>query len=262
MITTASTNEVYYCSACNKRVKDHYRFCPTCGEYLGADSTRINLFNNSSLQSAFFFFIVYLFVCLAVQFTSLFNSYNRLFWVEILLTTFTLFFVVKNFKAIKPLLKFRNFTITRLISFILIAIVASVVVNIIVVKLNFSFFRTDTSYYTRYSVYSMPAAVMIYSIALNPAITEELAFRGVLYNYLGNFLNERLVVIVTGFAFAMLHLSFISLTWLLPFGIFVGFLRKRYKTIWYGVVFHFVFNLVAVLFDLYRHGHLFLNDIN
>ena len=102
----------------------------------------------------------------------------------------------------------------------------------------------------------MPALVMIYSIALYPAIFEELAFRGVLYNYLNTFLDERLVVIVTGFTFGIMHLSFISLFWLVPFGILVGAMRKRFGTIWYGVIFHFTFNLVAVLFDLYRHGHL------
>ena len=251
-----STAEVYYCDACHHQVKSHHRFCSNCGEYLGSDSTRISLFNNSNLQSAFSFFIVYLFVCLAVQFTNWFDSYNMLFWVEIFLATFTLFHVFRNYKAIKPLLKFHNLSLLRLTGCILLATIASVIINIIVIKLNFSFFRTDTSYYTRFSIYAMPAAVMIYSIALNPAIFEELAFRGVLYHYLDTFLSERLVVIVTGFAFAMMHLSFISLFWLVPFGIFVGAMRKRFGTIWYGVIFHFTFNLIAVLFDLYRHGHL------
>jgi len=256
-MTATNSNEVYYCDACNSQVKGHHRFCHNCGEYLGVESTRINLFTNSNLQAAFGFFIVYLFVCLAVQFTGWFDDYNRLFWIEILLASFTLFHVFRNLKTIKPLLRFRNFNLVRLTGCISLAVTASVVVNIIITKLNFSFFGTDTSYYMRYSVYSMPAAVMIYSIALYPAIFEELAFRGVLYNYLNTFLDERLVVIVTGFTFAIMHLSFISLFWLVPFGIFVGTMRKRFGTIWYGVIFHFVFNLIAVLFDLYRHGHLF-----
>jgi len=256
MITPDSTDDIYYCDACHHQVKGYHRFCYNCGEYLGSDSTRISLFNHSSLQSAFSFFIVYLFVCLAVQFTNWFDSYDRLFWVEFFLASFTLFHVFKNYKAIQPVLKFHNFSVLRLAGCILLATIASVLINIIVIKLNFSFFRTDTSYYTRFSVYAMPAAVMIYSIAVNPAIFEELAFRGVLYHYLDTFLNERLVVVVTGFAFAMMHLSFISLFWLVPFGIFVGAMRKRFGTIWYGVIFHFIFNLIAVLFDLYRHGHL------
>ena len=253
---TLPTNEIYYCDACNSKVKGYHRFCYNCGEYLGSDSTRITVFNNYNLRSAFIFFLVYLFVCLLVQFTSWFNSYAHLFWIEIFLAIFTLFHVYKNYDAIKPVLKFRNFNVVRLTGCISLAVVASIVVNIVVTKMNYSFFRTDTSYYNLYSVYTMPVLIMIYSIALNPAIIEELAFRGVLYSYLNTFLNERLVIIVTGFAFGMMHLSFVSLFWLVPFGILVGAMRKRFGTIWYGVIFHFTFNLVAVLFDLYRHGHL------
>jgi len=248
--------EIYYCESCNARVKGFHRYCHVCGEYLGSDGTKISLFNNSNLQSAFGFFIVYLFVCLVVQSTNWFDSYDMLFWVEIFLAAFTFYHVIKNFKTIKPLLRFRNFNIIRVAGCISLAVISSIIINIIITKLNFSFFGTDTSYYDRYSIYSMPWLVMIYSIALYPAIIEELAFRGVLYNYLDTFLDQRVVVIVTGFTFGIMHLSFISLFWLVPFGILVGAMRKRFGTIWYGVIFHFIFNLVAVLFDLYRHGHL------
>jgi membrane protease YdiL (CAAX protease family) len=248
--------DAYYCEACETEVKGYHRFCHNCGEYLGSDGTRISLFNNSSMQSAFTFFIIYLFVCLLVHFTNWFDDYNRLFWVEIFLGALTIFYVWINFKEIKPVLRFRNFSLVRLTGCISLAVISSVLVNIIVSKLNISFFGTDASYYGRYSIYSMPVLVMVYSIALNPAIFEELAFRGVIYNYLNSFLDERLVVIVTGFTFGIMHLNFISLFWLVPFGILVGAMRKRFGTIWYGVIFHFTFNLIAVLFDLYKQGQL------
>jgi membrane protease YdiL (CAAX protease family) len=145
--------------------------------------------------------------------------------------------------------------LVRLAGCICLAAISSVVINIVVTKLNISFFGTDESYFSRYNVYSMPALIMIYSIAVYPAIVEELAFRGVMYNYLRKILDERLVVIVTAFVFAVVHLDFIALFWLVPFGILVGTMRRRYETIWYGVIFHFVFNLIAVLFDLYKNGY-------
>lgn len=255
-MTEITGNEKYFCESCNAGVKGFHRYCHHCGEYLGSDGTKINLFNNSNLQSAFGFFILYLFVCLVVQSTDWFSSYDMLIWVEIFLAALTFYHAVKNFATIKPILKFRNFSWIRVTGCISLAVVCSFFVNIIITKLNFSFFGTDTSYYDRYSIYSMPWLVMVYSIAVYPAIVEELAFRGVLYNYLDTFLDQRVVVIVTGFTFGMMHLSFISLFWLVPFGILVGAMRKRFGTIWYGVIFHFTFNLVAVIFDLYRHGHL------
>jgi membrane protease YdiL (CAAX protease family) len=249
------TNETGCCEICDKEVKSYHRFCYNCGGYLGSDGMRQSLYKNRGLQSAFSFFFIYLFVCLFVHFTDFFDDYNRLFLAELFLAIITLLYTVANFRSIKPLLRFRNFTFVRLTGCVLLAAIASVIINIIVSKLNISFFGTDAGYYSRYSVYSMPALVMIYSIAINPAIFEELAFRGVIYNCLEKFLDERLVVIVTGFMFAIVHLSLISLFWLVPFGILVGAMRKRFGTIWYGIIFHFIFNLIAVLFDLHKNGY-------
>jgi len=243
------------CEICDKEVKSYHRFCYNCGSYLGSDGMRQSLYKNSGLQPAFSFFFIYLFICLFVHSTDLFDDYSRLFWIELFLAVITLLYAAANFRSIKPLLRFRNFTFLRLAGCISLAVIASVVINIIVSKLNISFFGTDAGYYSRYSVYSMPALIMIYSIAINPAIFEELAFRGVIYNYLENFLDEKLVVIVTAFMFAIVHLSLISLFWLVPFGVLTGAMRKRFNTIWYGIIFHFTFNLIAVLFDLYKNGY-------
>ena len=249
------TNETGYCEICDKEIKSYHRYCYNCGGYLGFDGMRQSLYKNQALQSAFSFFFIYLFVCLLVRFTDFFDNYSRLFWIEILLAVITLSYAAVNFRNLKPALIFRNVSFIRLTGCISLAAIASVMINITVSKLNISFFRTDAGYYSRYSIYSMPALVMIYSIALNPAIFEELAFRGVIYNYLKSFLDERLVVIVTGFMFAIVHLSLISLFWLVPFGILTGAMRKRFGTIWYGVIFHFTFNLIAVFFDLYKSGY-------
>jgi uncharacterized protein len=69
-MTITTSTDVYHCDACDHEVKGYHRFCYNCGEYLGADGAQISLFNNSSMQSAFGFFILYLFVCLMVQCTT------------------------------------------------------------------------------------------------------------------------------------------------------------------------------------------------
>lgn len=240
------------CPTCKNEVKSFHRFCYNCGSYLAPPQLRLH--KHYKLQSAFLFFFIYLLVCFVVRFTSLFNNYNNLFWIEILLAAITLAYTAINFRSIKPVLLFRNFNLQRLAGCITLAIIASVIINFIISKLNISFFGTDESFYGHYRVYTMPALVMIYSIAVYPALFEELAFRGVIYNYLDNFMDEKLVVIITAFMFGIVHLNFISLFWLVPFGILTGAMRKRFGTIWYGVIFHFTFNLIAVLFDLYKNG--------
>ena len=243
------------CNVCNAQVKLYHKYCCNCGNNLLFNDSQTNLFKNKSFLSALIFFVIYLSICLTVHFTNLFNDYSRQFWIEVLLAVLTLIYIQQNFNSMKSLLKFRNFSLIRLISYIMAAAIASIIINVIITRLNISFFENYTGYYNRYRMYSMPVLLMINSIAINPALFEELAFRGVLYNYLDKFLNARFVIIITAFMFAVVHLNLISLVLLIPFGIVVGNMRKRFGTIWYGVIFHFTFNLVTVLFDLYANGY-------
>ena len=248
--------EIYKCAECDSKTKPYHRFCHNCGAYLGSDAEQISIFNNSNLQTAFFFYIIYLFVCLSVKYTDWFSSYDQLFWIEILLAAVTIYFAKINYTSLKHVFRFNNFKWSTLLIIIAIGILFSSIVNIFITEINISFFGTHVNLYEGYKIYHFPVLIMFYSIAFIPAIFEELAFRGVLYNYLNTFLDERLVVMVTGFAFAAIHLNFFALLWLIPFGIFIGSLRRKYNTLWYGVIFHFVFNITACVFDLYRDGEL------
>lgn len=251
-----NTEETYTCEECESTVKGYHRFCNHCGAYLGADAEHISIFNHSALQSAFFFYAIYLFICLSVKFTNWFHSYDNLFWIEILLAVVTVLFARANWQSLKPLLRFNNFKWYILLCVIIAAFIFSSVVNISINQINISVFRSDPSMFEAYRIYQFPVLVMFYSIALLPALFEELAFRGIIYNYLSSFLDERLVVMVTAFVFAAIHLNFFALIWLVPFGILIATLRRKYNTLWYGIVFHFVFNITACLFDLYRQGEL------
>ncbi|HRI20546.1 MAG TPA: type II CAAX endopeptidase family protein [Panacibacter sp.] len=256
MLMHENTGELYLCEECESRVENYQRFCHHCGAYLGSNAEQISIFNNSRLQNAFFFYTIYLFICLTVKYTSWFSSYDRLFWIEILLAVITVFFTRANWQSLKPVLRFNNLKWYILLAAVSAAIIFSSVVNILINQINISIFRTRYSMFDGYRLYEFPMLVMLYSVALMPALFEELAFRGILYNYLNSFLSEKMVVMVTGFIFAAIHLNFFSLVWLIPFGILIGTLRRKYNTIWYGVVFHFTFNITACLFDLYRQGEL------
>ncbi len=244
------------CDECQVLVQDDQRYCHNCGAYISSQAVTVNIFNNTSLRQIFAFYFIYLFICLVVKHTSWFNSYDNLLWVEIILAIITLRFVWLNRREMKNVVKFQNFNWYVLLGLIAIGAAASILVSLSVREVNVTFFNTEVSYFRAYKLYSYPSLVMIYSIALTPAMFEELAFRGVMYNYCANFLDERLVVAVTAFLFAIMHLSLLSLVWLIPFGFFIGNLRRRYNTIWYGVIFHFIFNLTACILDLYRQGEL------
>lgn len=245
------------CNECDEPVHEDHRYCHNCGHYLRVEVAQINIFNNEDLRHVFIFYFIYLFVCLLIKHTAWFNTYDELFWVEIALAVITLRFAWANREEIKPVIRFNNFKWPILLAVIAIAVAGSLLVTVSVRELNVSFFQSDISYYDAYKVYRYPTLVMIYSVALMPAIFEELAFRGIMYNYCLQFLDERLVVAVTAFLFAIMHLNLMSLVWLIPFAFFIGNLRRKYNTLWYGIVFHFAFNLTACISDLYRQGLLF-----
>lgn len=249
-------NNTLICEECHVQVVNEQRYCHNCGTYLSAGAVTINIFNNAALRQIFIFYFIYLFICLVVKHSSWFNSYEELFWVEIVLALITLRFVWLNRREMRPVLRFNHFKWYILFGVMAIAAIASCLVSFSVREVNVTFFDTDISYYGAYKIYSYSIPLMLYSIALTPAIFEEMAFRGVMYNYCSSFLDDRLVVAVTAFLFAIMHLSLISLVWLIPFGFFIGHLRRKYNTIWYGVVFHFMFNFTACIVDLYRQGQL------
>ncbi len=242
------------CSECGTRVNTYHRYCKNCGNYLGDQAIAINIFNNSALRSLFIFYFIYLFICLLVKHTSFFQNYDQLFWVELLLAGITLLFAWQNKEQLKPLLTFKRINPFIMLLVVILAAAASVVVSFTIREVNITFFNSEVSYYQGYKSYFFPVVLMVYSIAILPAFIEELAFRGIMYNYCNAFLDERLVVAVTAFLFAIMHLSLISLVWLLPFGFFIGHMRLRYHTLWYGIIFHFIFNLKACIIDLLREG--------
>src|SRR4249920_1795348 len=102
--------EILSCHECESSVKGYHRFCYNCGAYLGSNAEKISIFNNNKLQNAFFFYLIYLFVCLTVKYTNWFDSYDNLFWVELLLGGVTILFAATNSASIKPLLRFNNFS--------------------------------------------------------------------------------------------------------------------------------------------------------
>ncbi|WP_207491895.1 CPBP family intramembrane glutamic endopeptidase [Aridibaculum aurantiacum] len=244
------------CEECQHSVQDGDHYCYNCGAHLNEQVVTVNIFNNFSLRQVFLFYFIYLFICLLVKHTRWFDSYDRLFWIEIALAAVTLHFAWRNRKSLFPILRFNNFKWQVFLGVIIFAAAASCIVNVTMRQVNVSFFGADVNYFNAYKLYFFPVATMIYSIAVIPAIFEEVAFRGIMYNYCENFLDERLVVAVTAFLFAIMHLSLLSLVWLVPFGFFIGHLRRRYNTLWYGIFFHFAFNLTAVVIDLYKGGQL------
>jgi membrane protease YdiL (CAAX protease family) len=162
-----------------------------------------------------------------------------------------IFFFTLIWKDVKGLLSWQNFSIKKALVYVGITILFSTVVQLSVSWLNKSLFNDEFYYYFAFARFKYPLVLMISVIALMPAIFEELAYRGFLMGGLLKLLDARQAIFISSFLFALIHLSLISFFWLLPFALFLAYIRQKENTIWYGVLVHFVFNTLTCLIEYY-----------
>ncbi|MCH7729504.1 MAG: CPBP family intramembrane metalloprotease [Planctomycetes bacterium] len=81
---------------------------------------------------------------------------------------------------------------------------------------------------------------------VQPAIVEELAFRGVIQGGLASVLSKRESIIVAACAFAIIHLAFASIPHLFVLGTVAGWLCYRTGSIYPAIVLHFTHNMLCV----------------
>jgi membrane protease YdiL (CAAX protease family) len=93
---------------------------------------------------------------------------------------------------------------------------------------------------------------MLLMIAVQPAIIEELGYRGLIMSQLSKIVDSKQVIFISAFVFALIHLSIFSMLWIVPFAIMLGYIKEKEQTIWYGVLIHFTFNATACLTEVYQ----------
>ncbi len=103
--------------------------------------------------------------------------------------------------------------------------------------------------------------VNTFMIALLPAFSEELLFRGILARLLRDWTrNIHIGVILSALVFAGIHLQFYGFLPRFMLGIAFGYLFFRTGTLWVPIIAHFVNNFLSVLIEfLYRKGLISVN---
>lgn len=94
--------------------------------------------------------------------------------------------------------------------------------------------------------------VVVLAGCVQPAIVEEIAFRGIILSALERVLGRRDGVLVSALLFMVIHLAVGSFPHLLLLGLVLGWLRFRTGTILPGMVLHFVHNALCILGEVYR----------
>ena len=97
--------------------------------------------------------------------------------------------------------------------------------------------------------YGLPAAVIV--VCVQPAIFEELAFRGVILSALEPVIGPREALLVSALMFAILHLSIPSIPHLFLMGVTLAWLKQRTGSLYAGMIAHFTHNFLVLLSEKY-----------
>lgn len=84
-------------------------------------------------------------------------------------------------------------------------------------------------------------------VAVQPAVFEEMAFRGVMFGGFGHSLRGVETIAVTALMFMVLHLSVPAFPHLLIMGVLLGWMRHRSGSWLPGVFLHFVHNFLCIV---------------
>ncbi|CAL2084800.1 Membrane protease YdiL (CAAX protease family) [Tenacibaculum sp. 190524A05c] len=241
-----------YCKYCSKSFTNNVNFCSDCGKSL----KKVNNDKSQTLSSIIGFYILVLSFIGISGF--IFDKFPQNLWVEliveVLFIAIVLGFCSSNLKEILPLYKFPKIKRGLYLKYIPFICLFSVSVYFLVNELNSLIFPNQ--YINIVSDYIYLNNTFLWAfifVAILPPIFEELAFRGILYNQLSKITSLESTIIATSMLFALVHFSFISIIWIFPFGLLLGYLRNKYNSLWIPMLVHFIHNFIVLILDYYFH---------
>jgi membrane protease YdiL (CAAX protease family) len=245
------------CPQCQSEAGADDTFCGYCGAELCTEDSTKAIEQSRDVFSVLLPTLLYYFVTLLLlavyKFTEVFpEGLEGLAWITILDLSVVIVFWLNDFSAVNRLFSLKGLKVKVVLLTVLGALLGSVVVSLIADFINLSL--NDDVFYSTYLFEdtAYPYLMATLFIAVQPAIFEEITFRGFLFNNLKQVSGGPSAVYITGFVFGMMHLALISLLWLVPIGLAFGYLRNKYNTLWYGVIGHFTYNFIIVMNDFER----------
>lgn len=240
------------CSRCGKENFPNISFCNECGLQLKGDRIDYNDLNKKYFtQSIVLFIFLTLIIVSSAQIGEDVQFLAREYLFNGLLVLTAIIFIALDFNQFAKLFKFTvhlkpllQIAIGAPLLAIVVIFIAKYLNNIIgfEVHSNYEFFLLNTSNMYFYG---------LLFVAFLPGFIEEFLFRGILFNYLLRLTSPKISILISGILFSFIHFSFFSLIWLTFIGLFLGYLRFRYRTIWYGIFFHVLYNASIFLIEIY-----------
>lgn len=240
-----------YCSQCNSLLGPTDVYCGNCGAKRTQNTLKKE--KESVRQVIIFYvtFLVYAIVSFVIYLEN--DSLITEIALESVFVLLTVMFSLMDFKRITKLYSVRYVNWKNLAFSILFPLCTAGIVYYGIEWVNRLLGEESYNMFYDYAMYENSFLWAFIFVAIIAPVFEELAFRGYLFNQLLNVTNSRVTIIATALIFALVHFSFISILWIFPFGIVLGFLRYKYRTLWLGMIVHFIHNFLVLLLEYYYY---------
>ncbi len=238
------------CPNCDFLSYKDFKFCTACGKrkqsyVYGRQDTETKSKNLGSLLS-YIFITTALLVFFGFS-ESTPDDLNTEIIFSVIFYGIIIIYAIYNGKDSIPV-STKNLCWSILALIIICSAVAAVIVNFVADFLNYNLID---NYVEEGWVVEETLFISILLVGVLPAIFEEVAFRGYLYHNLEKLSNTHVAMVTSSLTFGLIHLSFLSLLWLIPLGYAFAYLRNKYQTIWYGVAGHFFYNTSVVFIEYF-----------
>jgi membrane protease YdiL (CAAX protease family) len=252
-VIAESTAAEAVCAHCGASVKTTDVFCSHCGRELKATAPQPREDVFTTLSPALLYYFGTLILLMVYKFTPAFpEGFEGQVVISLLDIGIVIAFWIYARRDLAPLFSFSGLRTKIILLTVIGALAGSGVISLIANWINVSI--SDDVFYNPYLFEDtqFPLLISVLFICVQPAIFEEVAFRGFLFSNLEKVTSPAGAVYISSFVFGLLHLAFISLIWLVPIGLAFAFLRFRYNTLWYGIMGHFTYNLGITLIEFYQ----------
>jgi membrane protease YdiL (CAAX protease family) len=240
-----------FCRKCGAAWQSLWTTCAVCDRQPSRENADLTGEKKDlSIQAALVLYFSLLVLCgiNIVSGETMRDSFNAGFTIELLMSLLVLVWAVAQWRAnLAGLLRIPSlawFGLALGLSLATFTIGAWVINGI-----RFMFDLPVTKISTPFLQHGYGTGMIILCVAVQPAIIEELAFRGIILGGMLRILSTFEAVAVSALMFMTLHLSIARFPHTLALGLAAGFLRVRSKSILPCILLHFSHNYLCLLME-------------
>lgn len=247
---------IHFCGKCGAQWESDWTECHRCADRRSAVASSQVDSQRRSLIKTFVLYGCLLGTSLGFSIAAAINGQHglRILVPEtVVFILITSIFVALSWRAIWPLLR-RTGPVRWVLLAPLIGIGTFLIANTLVAVLHRVFHVESTTFLDDFQEAGYGMGLAILMVAVQPAIFEELAFRGVILDALIDVTGANEAILASGAMFAILHLSIVSFPHLFALGIVLAWLRNKSGSLYAGMIVHFTHNALCLVFEHLQGG--------